>query len=628
MATAAGSWGVAAGRKLCPHSVANFNEARVTNLSLALEVDFSKQIFFGTSDLKVEVQAGAAPTHVFFDVLALSIQNVTDGNGEPLEWQVSKPEGLKAQYGDCLAVKLPSGAASAPTTCRVQYETTDKSTAACWLRPEQTQGKRHPWVFTQSQAICGRSFMPCQDTPCVKQAFTMRMTVPAPLTAVASGQPVGDVVEDAARGVRTFTYKQDIPVMSYLLSVVIGDLSSAKIGPRSTVYAEPAVIGAAEAEYKDIVEDYLVGAQEIVGGSDYVWETYNLAVMPTSFGYGGMENPNCTFISASLIAGDRSLTTTLAHEIVHSWTGNLVTNAYWKDFWLNEGFTRYNERRILGKLFGTAFRSLVMMVGYGDLVKSIEMLTKSGTPELTCLDPSIDHIDPDQAFSRVPYEKGSLFLFHLEQVVGGEEKMTNWMRAYVEAYRGQSIETSDFQEHFKNFFKDTPGVDKIDWNHWINGTGLPDFNLEAACDQSLLRRSRELADSWLAGGDGCTSTDIEGMKAQQIMLLLDHLIDAANSGKPPSKEALASMEDKYKLSATRNVEVSFRWCVLCCKGHWEGGLAPTQAFLALHGRGIYVKPLYIAFHEFMPDQAQETFLKHRGFYMAPIARNVASFLGV
>ena len=190
----------------------------------------------------------------------------------------------------------------------------------------------------------------------MKAPFTISVTVPEPLTAVASGEPSGD--PESSGNFRTFRYEQKVPVMSYLIAIVVAHLESCQIGPRSKCYAEPGVIHAAQKEFQDIVEDFILKAQEVAGGAKYEWGSYNVAVMPSSFAYGGMENPNCTFMSASLIPGDRSLTPTLAHEIVHSWIGNLVTNAFWKDFWLNEGFTRYIERRVLGSLPKKGWNSL------------------------------------------------------------------------------------------------------------------------------------------------------------------------------------------------------------------------------------------------------------------------------
>ena len=262
-----------------------------------------------------------------------------------VDWEVQDSPAPKCNFGQSLVIALPG---SKMATLCIYYETTEKSTALQWLTKEQTQGKEYPLCFTQSQAICGRSVVPCQDTPSVKAPFSISVTVPKELTAVASGNACGGgLIRD---NLCTYRYEQKVPVMSYLIAIVVAHLKKRSIGPRSVCYAEPGVIDAAQKEFKDIVEEFILRAQEVVGGAKYEWGSYNVAVMPSSFAYGGMENPNCTFMSASLIPGDRSLTPTLAHEIVHSWIGNLVTNAFWKDFWLNEGFTRYIERRVLGNL--------------------------------------------------------------------------------------------------------------------------------------------------------------------------------------------------------------------------------------------------------------------------------------
>ncbi|CAJ1402841.1 unnamed protein product [Effrenium voratum] len=600
----------------CPHSVSNFSEALVERLDLQLKVDFDRQVLAG--ECQLTVRSLQPVDHVILDVLDLEVQEVTKEDGTAVQWKVQKPPGAKANFGQSLTIDLD---AEVTKVC-VKYETTEKSTALQWLRKEQTQGKEFPLCFTQSQAICGRSLLPCQDTPSVKAPFTIALTVPAALTAVASGNPSGDVVTQGDS--RTFKYEQNVPVMSYLIGFVVARLESCRIGPRSTCYAEPGVLQAAQKEFQDIVEEFIITAQEVVGGADYEWGSYNVAVMPSSFAYGGMENPNCTFMSASLIPGDRSLTPTLAHEIVHSWIGNLVTNAFWKDFWLNEGFTRYIERRVLGKLYGPAFRGLLLMVGYNDLVKAVEMLTKQGTPGLTRLEPQIDEIDPDDAFSRVPYEKGSLFLIYLEQIVGGEQAMTDWLRSYVQEFRGRSIETADFKAHFLKFFRTVKRVNEVDWEHWLHGEGLPDFDLSAHADKSLLDECRSLADSWLQSG----SADVETghMKAQQWMLFLDHLINAVVGGKQISEPALAEMDGKYKFSATANVEVSFRWCLLGCRCRWRGCLDLTAKFLASHGRGVYVKPLYLALKDFDEERARSIFQQNRSFYMSVVTRQVAAFL--
>eukprot|EP00435_Cladocopium_sp_Y103_P005842 s4086_g1.t2 len=620
----------------CPHSVANFSEAVVERMDIQLKVDFDRQVLAGVCQLSVRVIAKNA-SHVILDVLALAIESVVGEDGQPVVWKVEDSSWPKSQFGQALCIELPQlPRGKNVTTFSVKYETTEKSTALQWLTKEQTQGKEYPLCFTQSQAICGRSILPCQDTPSVKSPFSISVTVPTPLTAVASGNPCGDPVSDGA--FRTFVYEQKVPVMSYLIAIVVAHLDSCDIGPRSKCYAEPGVIKAAQKEFQDIVEEFIVTAQEVVGGAEYEWGSYNVAVMPSSFAYGGMENPNCTFMSASLIPGDRSLTPTLAHEIVHSWIGNLVTNALWKDFWLNEG-----------KIYGPAFRGLLLLVGYNDLIKAVDMLTKQGTPGLTRLEPEIDDIDPDDAFSRVPYEKGSLFLFYLEQIVGGEQAMTGWLRAYVESFRERSIQTSDVKRHFLDFFKGVERVKEIDWEHWLHGEGLPDFNLADYVDRSLVDESKSLADSWL--NTSTSEAETSHMKAQQWMLFLDHLINAVVAGKSISHSTLENMDSKYKISATSNVEVSFRWCLLGCKLYWPGCLALTEHFLANHGRGVYVKPLgckladqsgdfrhdcedvnrllgerwavqflhmrplYLAFKAFDLERARTVFQRNRNFYM-------------
>ncbi|CAE7938265.1 lkhA [Symbiodinium necroappetens] len=566
----------------CPHSVANFWEALVTSLELHLKVDFQRQLFSGECKLVVDkLKPGVCD--VVLDVLDLAIHSITDEDGEPVGWRVETPDGSKAKFGKALFVTLPPGTRS--KIC-VRYETTEKSTAIQWLTREQTTGKKHPLCFTQSQAICGRSLLPCQDTPSVKATFSISVTVPAPLMAVASGEPVGEPTE--ADGLRTFTYAQKVPVMSYLIAVIVAEFESRVIGKRSRCYAEPAIMEAARQEFSEIVDEFLETAQRVIGGAEYEWGSYNMAVLPSSFAYGGMENPNCTFLSASLIPGDRSLTTTLAHEIVHSWIGNLVTNAYWKDFWLNEGFTRYIERRILGNIHGAAFRGLLLLVGYNDLVKTVDMLNKQGSSGLTRLEPDIDDIDPDDAFSRVPYEKGSLFLFYLEQLVGGEEPMTKYLQSYIQKFRGRSIQTSDMKAHFIEFFKGVGELKQVDWELWLHGEGIPDFDLTAHVDKTLLEESRQAANRWLV--ETPQDLQIMSLKAQQVMLILDHLINALADGQSLSHEKLAAMDGQYNLSGTRNVEIGFRWCLLGCRCKWPGCLPATESFLASHGRGVYVKP--------------------------------------
>jgi len=565
---------------------------------------------------------------VRLDVKGLRILAVRDtGGASDALWFRLPPK--TSELGCCLEVRLPSGATPGVT---IDFETGPGAPAIQWLQAAQTAGGKHPLVFTQSQAICGRSLFPCQDSPMVKATFSLEVTCPKPLVAVGSGLRRGRV-DDEARGVSTFTYAQDIPVMSYLVAVICGDLVERPIGPRSAVWVEPAMADAAQKELDGSPEQFLVAAEKIVG-SPYLWGNYDVAVLPRSFGYGGMENPNVTFFSASLLAGDKSLMPTLAHEITHSWSGNLVTNAKWKDFWLNEGFTRYIERRILGSIYGKAFRGLVLAVGYNDLVKTVDLLTATGSASLTALEPDIVGIDPDLAFSRVPYEKGSLFLYFLEGVVGGEDAMSEWLQVYISDFKKKSIETKDFQEHFCSFFrKKQVDLQAVDWETWLHGFGVPSYDLLGNVDRSFLQGSRDLADRWLAAGGallsrpepvGVSSSDFDGWRAQQIMIFLDNLIGAGPCKLSP--ERLDRMDELYGLTPTRNVEVSFRWLVLCLKNRRRACLPAVDTFLGYHGRGAYVKPLYAALVDFDPDFARSCFDRHGHFYQTVVGAQIPPLL--
>jgi len=611
-----------------PHSYANFEEVVVTRLDLDLSIDFEGKAIFGSVDISAKVLREGADV-LRLDAKALNIRSVIDtSTGRGLDFSIAPP----TELSQLLEIKLPDATLSA--TVRIEYSTTAACSAIQWLEPQQTHGKKHPLVFTQCQAICGRTLFPCQDTPAVKMPFGIKVNAPLPLVAVASGRQLSATV-DEAKGVTVFTYEQSIPVMSYLVAIICGNLEKRSVGPRSSIWIEPEAAEAAQAEFDGVPEKFIDAAEKVCG-SPYIWGHYDVAVLPKSFAYGGMENPNVTFFSSSLLAGDQSLLTTLAHEITHAWSGNLVTNARWKDFWLNEGFTRYIERRILGLVYGKEFRGLVLTVGYNDLVKTVDMLCSTGAEGLTVLEPDIVGIDPDLAFSRVPYEKGSLFMHYLEGVVGGEDAMTDWLTMYIKDYAEKSIQTSDFRGHFVSFFEKR-GVDlsKVDWEYWLHGTKLPTYDLAANVDRTLLEGCRGLADKWLLGtravscrpipGD-VAATDLEGRKAQEVMLFLDHLINAGPGAVPADR--LDGMDELYNLSETKNVEVAFRWILLNLKNEHKGSFPVVEKFLSSQGRGSYVRPIYIALSAVDHDFAVEVFRKNESFYQLVIAKAVRASLKI
>jgi len=335
-------------------------------------------------------------------------------NGEEADFTLGFESGA---LGKQLSVCLPEGTAPGDELeVEVRYRTSPASSALQFLGAGQTAGKAHPFMFSQCQAIHARSMLPCQDTPSVKATYSAALRCPEPLRALMSAVPTGspEAWEPSPRGplaaphagTATFHFEQRVPVPSYLIAVAVGELRGLDISDRCRVWAEPSVVESARHEFEG-TEEFLRTAEEVAG--EYVWGRYDLLVLPPSFPYGGMENPCLTFVTPTLLAGDRSLVNVVAHEIAHSWTGNLVTNGSWEHFWLNEGFTVLLERKIIGRLRGEPARQFQASSGFLGLAEAVKLFGEDHN--YTRLVPDLsDGADPDDAFSRVPYEKGSYFL--------------------------------------------------------------------------------------------------------------------------------------------------------------------------------------------------------------------------
>ena len=334
-----------------PHSFSKSWEARVTDLTLDLTVDFKRKVVHGSAVWELDVAEGTG--QLVLDVNNLDIQRI-----------VLQPGDLTATYtmgdvepylGQPLTIDLQPGI----TAVEIHYSTKPGITALDWLEPEQTTSGRYPFMYTQSQPVLARSFFPCQDTPRIRFPYRATVTVPPGLMAVMSAvnpQTRGD------DGVYHFEMEQPIP--SYLVALAVGELEFRSLGPRTGVYAEPELIERAAYEFA-LTEDMLRAAENLYG--KYRWGRYDLLVMPPSFPAGGMENPRLSFISPTVLAGDRSLTDVIAHELAHSWSGNLVTNASWEELWINEGFTVYFENRIMEEIYGREYEQMMVTLSLGEL---------------------------------------------------------------------------------------------------------------------------------------------------------------------------------------------------------------------------------------------------------------------
>ncbi|GIS98256.1 MAG: hypothetical protein CM1200mP25_4930 [Acidobacteriota bacterium] len=434
------------------HSYANVDEVRVTHLELDVTVLFDEKQLRAAAMLSFERVREDANTLVL-DTRDLNITAVESwsalGGFDPASYSLGATDPI---LGTSLTVVLPVEA----TRIRVTYETSPHASGLQWLSPEQTAGGEHPFMFTQSQAIHARSWIPLQDTPAVRMTYGARVKVPEGLRAVMSAGNDPEVVMDG-------NYRLDMtqPIPSYLVALAVGDLAFRPLSDRAGVFAEPSVVDVAAAEFEDTPS--MIEATERLYGP-YRWERYDLLVLPPSFPFGGMENPRLTFATPTILAGDKSLVALVAHELAHSWSGNLVTNATWRDFWLNEGFTVYIERRIIEELYGPGREEMEAVLGVQAMDADLNRLD----PRDQALHADLDGRDPDEGMTQIAYEKGALFLRHLEEAVG-REAFDDFLRGYFDHFAFQSITTADFESYLSEHLT----VDAVPVSEWIMSRGFP-----------------------------------------------------------------------------------------------------------------------------------------------------------
>ncbi len=585
-----------------PHSYADPDQGRVHKLALNLNVDFGAKRLSGTATLSLD---GAKGGVLDLDTRDLDISKVTLGDGTELRFELGDADKV---LGQRLRISVPD----ATDEITIEYRTSPEASALQWLEPANTAGMKHPYLFSQCQAIHARSMAPLQDTPRVRIPYTAEITVPDPLVAVMSAAP-GEKRKGLRAETTTWSFEMPQPIPTYLLALAVGNLVSEDLGPRSRVYTEPEMLEACAWEFAE-VDDMLRKAEELFG--PYRWERYDFLVMPPSFPYGGMENPRLTFLTPSLIAGDRSLVEVLAHELAHSWTGNLVTNATNEHFWLNEGFTVWAERRINEVLQGKEAVALASALGREALQEEIDRF--GADSKYTALYCDQKGVDPDDVYSQVPYEKGFLFVTLMEQTVG-REKFDAFLRDYMDHFQFRSLDTEEFLAFLEEKLPGLAG--KIGAQEWIFEPGVPAN--EPTFESARLTELKALADGW-KDGQRPDAAQTKDWPVAEWLVYLGGLPDDIG------EDGCAWLDSTFDLTSSGNSEILCKWLVMAIDNGYDPVYDKTRDFLGSIGRMKYLKPLYKALsaNPKSEELAVRIFDEHKGMYH-PIARGgLESILGI
>ncbi len=543
------------------HSHARPQEAVITHLHLDLEVDPAERKLSGVAGYDLEGPGDM----IIFDTDDLVIEKVTDDKGAELPFQL----GDSSLLGRPLQVELVNGTRKV----NIHYSTTHGSKALQWLGPQQTLGKQHPFLFTQGQAILTRTWIPIQDSPGIRITYTARVRTSPELMAVMSASN-----PTSRSGDGTYEFRMDQPIPAYLIALAVGDLEFLPIGPRTGVYAEPAMVQKAAYEFADM-ERMLEAAERLYG--PYRWERYDVIVLPPSFPFGGMENPRLTFATPTIIAGDRSLTSLIAHELAHSWSGNLVTNATWDDFWLNEGFTVYFENRIFEEIYGKERANMNRLLGHQDVLGTIEKISKGEHPQDTHLRLELEGRDPDEGMTDIAYEKGNAFLRVIEEKVG-REKFDRFLREYFDEHAFQSMTTDRFLTYLDERLLKPEGVE-MNVAEWVDGPGMPANAVVPQSDAFTLVEAE--VERWRSGTKA-SALGTEHWNTFQWMHFLRHLPERIE------EKRMKELDDAFHFSSSGNSEILAAWLEVVVRNDHDPAFDVLEQFLVNVGRRKFLVPLY------------------------------------
>ncbi len=581
------------------HSYSNLAEIYTKHLHLDLEVNFENKSIYGIA--RHEMINKGTDT-VIFDIKGLEINLVTigqKGNEVNTDYVIGMEDEI---LGAPLSVKIDS----TTTFVNIYYKTTSESGALDWLDPRLTAGKKHPYLYTQGQAILTRTWIPTQDSPSNRITYSADVKVPKDLMALMSAT---NPTKKSEVGEYHFEMKQAIPV--YLIALAVGDLTYKKLGKNCGVYTEPSMLRQVSWEFADLRK--MINAAEGLYGK-YEWEQYDVIVLPYSFPFGGMENPRLTFANPTLITGDRSLVTVIAHELAHSWSGNLVTNATWDDFWLNEGFTVYFENRIMESIYGKEIADILALIEFQELENEIAEIHGGDHPEDTYLKLALNGRDPDEGMTQIAYVKGAFFLKTLEEKVG-REKFDNFINNYFSNYKFKTVTTETFEKYLNTNLLE-PNDIEFNTKEWLYEKGIPKNCVKI--DSPRFKEVEKLADNLAAGKNIFKTKRKKDKITRQKYITQEWLAFIRKLPKSISVEQLKLVDEKLNFKNSGNAEIMTEWFVLAIKAGYNDVRPEMEKFLMKVGRRKFLLPIYKTLAKDKDKSnlkfAKDTYLKARPYY--------------
>jgi len=552
------------------HTYSNVDEIRTEHLHLDLEVNFENHTIYGVA--RHEMSEHDSDTAIF-DIKELDIKKVTIGkdNEVPTDFVIGKHSDL---LGQSLKVKI----AKDTRYINIYYQTTNKTEALDWLEPELTAGKKYPYMYTQGQAILTRSWIPLQDTPMNRITYSADVKVPKNLLAVMSAS---NPKAKNDSGEYHFEMKQKIP--AYLIALAVGDMTYTSLGDKCGVYSEPELAEDCAYEFVDLPK-MIETAEDMYG--EYRWDQYDIVMLPYSFPFGGMENPRLTFANPTILAGDRSMVSVIAHELAHSWSGNLVTNATWNDFWLNEGFTVYFENRIMEEIYGKEAADILAIIEHQDLEVALDDIENGDHPEDTQLKLQLDHRNPDEGMTDIAYVKGAFFLRTLETRVG-RKKFDAFLTRYFDEHAFETITTEDFVKYLTKELLE-PNSIVFDANEWIYEPGMPDNCVEIKSDRlnrmkSIAKKVNEGTDVFKGEFKNVKRSDFITQEWQTFIRFLDTSL---------SPKMMKKIDEHLKFSTESNPALKSAWFQLAVQTGYQEVRPEMAAYLNKVGRRWYIEGIY------------------------------------